>query len=288
MTLPAFFFHTQRVGGRLNACRIGTHANLMAISTCNESVTNAQGRPLGKAARKAIVKKGRAATGQPDRAGFNQGHLPEYHRAMYPGLPMPTLVETTDFPNLVAHADEAHLGKGHVIAIAVDLRAHAALRRFVSGAGHEIGIVARKTAKGRVMKVAGQRQMRIVDPAHAASDTYTGHWVPQVAVRKGAEMILGGIIVAELYPVRGWTREALLRSRKNTEIKALTSTIAPIRQARDRFKRERDEALSARDTLAQKLLDCEGRQPENAKAAGWEAALVRVTEQVQQLRTEGP
>lgn len=234
MGLNAWFFSEKQAPrtdrGTWNGCRVATIANCVMDATWNEGAMYPSGRPMGMGGRKGLLVKGlKGADGNwRADAGFNQGDVDEISKAMFPHLPLPQYVATTNFSGLIKHLPAENSNKKypdegfHVISISLRLSVldpSDAGRRYTS-ADHQV-----KLSKRR--KRSGQWWLLVTDPMHTASNTYKGHWVKQSSIGKAAKAIVGGgVVIAEIYPIKGWTAEALGTAAKDRVIVKRNKTIA--------------------------------------------------------------
>lgn len=254
-----------RVGGVFTGCRIATTGNGYAMATAGESTLTPWGRLKGKAARRADLVRGWKGTGDTARDGYNQSHVAGITSTMFPGLPQPDLMNTSDWSRVLDKLDD-----GFAISIAVRLAAlplKAALDDYTR-ADHQILVYGRLP----------DDRTWAVDPMHAHSNSYRGDKVPLAEVRKAAKAINDGLILCELYPIGGWTQKALLRTRKNAQIASLEADAAKT----ERRLRKRIAELEA--TVPP---DCQ-QLVANARAAAHEHAHVTSIEWHQEQRVEGP
>ncbi len=265
-------------------CGVSSDWHGTAIATFGESTRLATGRPKGKAAMTRDLKRGwRAFKSKPDDNGIpDQGDLTRIHRGMFSGLADPTLFNTRDWDGVLKRLD-----LNYAVSIALRLTVlptWSTLRKYTS-ADHQVVIYGKRTRNGVT-------KLYIIDPMRAHSKAYSGVWVPASHVRKAAKAIENGLIITSLYPAGGWTREAIVRRRKNAQIAAMdakASQLAKVILDAERKTRKLIDAKSEADRLAvrlaRQLRDCEDdcTPTDEAIAAAREALLdqlhVFVTEQ---------
>ena len=186
-----------------NGCRLSAAWSGAAVATLGESTLLPNGRLKGVAARKRDLERMLRATGEPNRVGFNQSHVPAIHDAL--GVPTPE-PWTGTFEELWRDEGAAFTiaGNPQDIAGASTLERLAAQRGW-SGADHELLLLPRRGTHGT-----------IIDPMRPQGGSYSGDRVPKAEVRqfmRSREIEAGGRPVAERYPVGGWTQAALATRR---------------------------------------------------------------------------
>ena len=245
-------------------CRVSADWAATDIATHGESSRRDDGRLKLKRARTQDLRKGWRAFATQTPADSNgwpdAGDVRRIH-AGWTDLPMPLFVETHDFQDVWEAIGE------YAVSIALRLRAvpaNSPLRKYTS-ADHQM--VAYRKRNGN--------EARVMDPMHPHSLTYQGVWVPRAHLATGARAIEDGLIVAELYPAGEWTREALMRKRKNARIARIEDAAA----ATEASLRARIAALEAAGPPTDDQLA-------NAHAGGRESAFVQVLQGVQAMRSE--
>ena len=83
-----------------------------------------------------------------------------------------------------------------------------AVRRYVNAVPHQVVAWKKRT-------INGTRHVKVIDPMHGPSDSYTGHWVRWTSLKKCALAIKGanGGVYAFRFPIGGWTRAAAKDAR---------------------------------------------------------------------------
>src|SRR3990167_4076441 len=149
-----------------NGCRLSAAWSGAAVATLGESTLLPNGRPKGVAARKRDLERMLKATGEPNRAGFNQGHVPAIHDAL--DVPTPERWTGT-FEELWADEDAAFsiAGNPQDIAGASTLERLAAQRGW-SGADHELLLLPKRGTRGAIL-----------DPMRPQGGSYAGGRVPK-------------------------------------------------------------------------------------------------------------
>lgn len=127
-------------------CRAAATAMALDAMTDGEWTRNTVGNRWGKARIKTLLKRMRAATGEPNRQGYNQSHVDDFVR----GAGFPT--DIIRIYNKPMSDIKARLKAGFTVTLAGDVKgtpAGSPLRRHVNaGVGHEI-IVTRLSADGK-------------------------------------------------------------------------------------------------------------------------------------------
>jgi len=258
------YFVSERVLGTVPGCgftfcRGASDWNATGFATLGESAIADDGHPKSTTERKRDLQRGINGTGAPTRCSFNTSHVAGYHGAMFPDLPMPIKVVTEDFGDDLW----SHLGSGpsigdYVISIALDLSVLpgvSPLRQYTGPVGHQVVLWKRRSGAAKVL-----------DPMRPQSGSYTGDWVSRSQIVKAAKAIEEGLVIAELYPIGQWTREAMLRRKKNGRISDLEDRVGIVQAQRDAFEAqlaeaqgEVEDAQSALATVRQDVLG-EGQQ----------------------------
>jgi hypothetical protein len=266
----ALYFVSEReaprtVHGTWNGCRVVACYAATCLATGNEAILDNKERHRGPEARVDLILKGlRGADGNwRVDTGFNQGDVDEMQKAMFPGLPLPQFVATDDWDNLVDHLpteitsgrDKGKYTDGHAISISLELAALPpgdAARRYTA-ADHQVVLRARR-------KRGGEWWLMDVDGMHPKAPNYQGHWVKASSVRKAALAILGGVIVAELYPVDGWTQAALQTAATRKDLRGVRAALATETdkvEARNRSIRDLNEEVRILKERLEGRDDCE-------------------------------
>jgi len=228
------------------SCRLGAGATGTDIATLGESTRNASGYLKGRHGRRRILQRGWDAflrTG--DSNGIpDQNDVIVMHRAMFPGLPDPAVIQTRDFDSLWRKHG------AFAISWALDLRAVPAdsvLRKYVNPVPHQMTTYQYRNV------------IRVVDPWKQHDPSYHGLSHPRLRsdIRKAARAMAGGLIFAELYPVGQWTEAARVAAAKDERIDE-------IKQRRDALRRQLDEATTENAALIEQLEECRSSTGENA------------------------
>lgn len=267
----ALYFTSERElprnnAGVWNSCRIVSVLTATSLATHNQCILRGNDRHMGPAGRIALCMKGlRGADGNwRADSGFNQGDIDEIHAAMFPGLPMPTLVGTTDWQGLIDHLptliesgpNKGKYTDGQFISISARLSALPLsddARKWTS-ADHQF-VLRAKRGTGAAM------QLKRVDPMRPKRQNYQGDWVDASSVRKAAKAINGGVIIAELYG--DWTAKTLDTARLRTKLRnsrIATEKMTTMRDnIRERLNDAKGELAAARLAvlaLTEELEDC--------------------------------
>lgn len=226
-------------------CGISSDWHGTMLATLNEAGQNKWARQKGQAARRADLKRGWAAF----RAGFDENgwvdrdDIPRIHAAMFPTLPQPRAVAVPPAQFW------AWLDGEYALSVAIQpgaVSASDAIRRYVGAVPHQVLAYQRRTRDGT-------DEVRIVDPMHAPSDVYAGHWVRWDSLRKCGMNVLGadGLMLAFRFPVGGWTQARLTAARINEKHAQEVATLkAEQAAARERWRareRELEEQLAEQD-----------------------------------------
>lgn len=276
-----------RVNGYYTGCRIATHANGCALATNGESTLTRAGRTKGRAGRRADLVRGWQGTGDTTRSSYNQAHISGMSQRMYPWLPQPTRFNTTDWSRVVEKLDEYAIG----IAVRLSALPTSAELDDYTRADHQILIYDRLRGD----------ETWAVDPMHNHSSKYRGDKVPLAEVRKAAAAIEAGTFVCELYPLGGWTAERLSTRELRSDIAQLDTRLERVIERRNELSSaltvarldthrltEQVATLDAQVATLTDELAASQTGTRNAKAAGWESALVNAIGTLQALRSDGP
>lgn len=256
MTTALYFTSERRMprndAGFWNSCRVIAILSAVGICTNNECFLRNNGRHKGVSGRVSLAMKGlRGADGNwRADSGFNQGDVDEMHAAMFPGLPMPVLVGTTNWWDLFQHLpkrqSDGSYSRGNIINISVRLSVLPAgdPAAKYTRADHQVTLRARKKGKDGIWYI------KVLDPMHPQDSNHQGDWVRADSIKKAAKAINGGVIIAELYGDDGeWTQSKLVAERKDEAIAALAGgyerELARVRARRDQYKDERDAAVES-------------------------------------------
>lgn len=276
-------FASERYGsGPFRNCRGSSIFFGVMLATDNEAGLNDFGRHVGQKGRTRVLRQmWRAFETQvpaDDNGWADQGDVLLMQRAIWPHLPLPRIAANVDGeavweaigPNAVSLAI-------YPAALPMD----DPVRRYVGPVSHQ-GVAWKTRTKN------GRRQVKWMCPMRPSSNVYTGHWVDWQSLRKAAQDVpvrlgaaRGGTFYHELYPVGAWTAEAL---RVNQWAQA-------VKRQRELKEAANEKLLVARleiEALRTALEEHQESDPGWSKAAGWESALVRIIEQANELRTEGP
>jgi hypothetical protein len=204
------------------SCRISSDWHATAIATAGESTLTPTGPVKGKAAIRADLERGwRGFKRADDENGWpDQGDVDDYHGAMWPTLPMPTIGNSRDFGDVWQA-----IGR-YAVSISLRLSAVPAgspLRQWTD-ADHQVVLDDTREGGGRVL-----------DPMSLNGKPY---WAPKAHILEAAKAISGGLIVCELYPRGKWTAEALAVREMGA---ASLSLEAQVR----RLRNERNDAMAA-------------------------------------------
>ena len=117
-------------------CRAAATAMALDCMTDGEWTRTVKGERWGRARIKTLLKRMRAATGEPNRAGYNQSHVDDFVRGA--GFPTEIIrIFNKSMPDL-----KKKLKEGFVVTLAGDVAgtpATSPLRKYVNpGVGHEI------------------------------------------------------------------------------------------------------------------------------------------------------
>jgi hypothetical protein len=253
-------------------CGLSSDWTCYALATLGETTLLPNGRHKSKSVVRGELQRGWDAFDSQVPADSNgwidQGDMPAIRRTMWPGLPQPPALNTANFDRIVDK-----LRDGYAVSIALRLSALPAsspLRKYTS-ADHQVPLY-------DFRYINGKGYTKRPDPMHAWSRTYTGEWVPVSDVKRAA--LAFGKVYSWVFPIGGWTAEALMRKRKNAELRVaqheneqLAAKVADLKA--DKVEQERTiRRLST--------------QVKTAKDAGWESALVQATGAIDELRTIGP
>lgn len=222
------------------SCRVIAAMSATGIASGNDCFLRRNGRHRGLSGRVKLAIRGmRAPDGNwREDAGFSQADVDEMQQAMFPQYPMPILVGTEDWWSLFTHLpnrkSDGSYTDGKVINIALRLSALPAndpARKYTS-ADHQVTLRARK-------KVDGVWWIKRVDPMRPQDSNYQGDWVKASSIKKAAQAILGGIIIAEIYGDDGeWSDADLVRKYKDGVIAAKDADLSRIAARRDEWKAE--------------------------------------------------
>ena len=194
-------------------CRFSADWGGTGMATLGESTLRPDGRLKGRDWRRSELMDAWEAAGK-GRSGYNQGHVPEIHEAMFPGLPQPIRAVTRDFSDdLWAHLGTAPSYGDHAISVALELSVLAGsspLRRHTGPVAHQVTLTQRRGSEAKVL-----------DGMAPYNEKNTGYWAPRSDIAKAAKAIEEGLVVFELYPIGGWTQERLMKRRKNQQLAAL-------------------------------------------------------------------
>lgn len=228
-------------------CRFSAGWAATAWATLGESAQSQTGRFKSRWSRRKDLERAWDAAGR-GREGYNQGHVLRAHAAMFPGLPDPILAATRDFSDdLWAHLGQKPTGPREgdfVISIALDLSVLPAsdpLRKHTGPVGHQVVLAYRNKANDAAY---------VLDGMAPYSSGDRGYWAPRRSIAKAARAIEEGLVIFELYPVGGWTRERLGDDVLQRRIQRLRAEMAALE---DGYKGEIEEleraAEEARDAL---------------------------------------
>lgn len=187
-----------------NGCRVAATWMAVAIATLGESTLNKNGTPKGTPQKRADLTRMRAATGEPNRPGFNTSHTRFFVEAL--DAPVPELFRGS-FAELWADKSVAYTIAGNPSTLkgASKLEALAAKRSW-SGADHELLLT----------HVRDEDDGLIFDPMVPQSGSYKGDRIPKHEIRQfmlSDALVQGGVLLAEVYPVGGWTAAEVARRR---------------------------------------------------------------------------
>lgn len=207
-------------------CRFSADWAATAGATVGESVLSQTARLKSRWARKQDLERAWDAVGR-GRLGYNQSHVPTIHRAMFPGLPQPTPVVTEQFSeDLWSHLGQKPDGPNrgdHYISVALDLSVLPAgdpLRQHTGPVTHQVVLAYRNKANDGAY---------VLDGMAPYSGGDKGYWASRKSIAKAAKAIEEGLIVCELYPVAGWTAEALKASPNLAEVDRLRAKMQGLR-----------------------------------------------------------
>lgn len=209
-------------------CGVSTAAHGIEMATAGEFSLMQNGRRKGKAARTNDLKRGwRAFKAKPDSNGIpDTDDYLRIHDAMQPGTPDPQKLWTRKWSDIRDALDE-----GYFISIAMRLSVvkGTSVSRYTT-ADHQAGLYEpRLHWKDKSKRLVRNGKTKDICPMHDHSNTYSGHVVNLSDVRKAAKAIEGGLILAWLYPIGGWTEANLVRKRRNAIQRELKGQVADLK-----------------------------------------------------------
>jgi len=194
-------------GCRLSAAWVGA-----AVATLGESTLTPEGRPMSPSAIRRDLERMLKGTGDPDRAGYRQDHVPGMLAAI--DLPAPERL-TGDFDDMWADRDAAYTIAGNPQDIrGASTLEHLAAQRSWSGVNHELLLMPHRGDFGTIF-----------DPMRPQGGSYAGDRVPKAELRqfmRSPELQAGGKPIAERFPVGGWTQAALQTRKLLRRLAAVT------------------------------------------------------------------
>jgi len=236
---PLFASEKLLAGPPYRGCGISSDWHGTWLATDGESGINAIGRQKGQGGRRSDLQRGWTAFATQKPADSNgwvdMGDIPLIHDAMFgPGMPQPAGMHATPWRVWELIGD-------HAVSMAIHTGAVGsadAVRRYVNAVPHQVVAWKKRT-------INSTRYVKIIDPMHGPSETYTGHWVKWTSLKKCALAIkdANGSIYAFRYPIGGWTQEA------RTKLRLKAKHAADI----DSLKAQHAEAVAAMD---EQLTEC--------------------------------
>ena len=151
----------------LTLCRASATGMALGAMTLGEWTRTSKGSNWGRARIKTLLNRMRYATGEPNRPGYNQSHVPDFVRGA--GFPASIIqIYNKPWPDI-----KESLKSGFVVTLAGDVAgtpAGSPMRRYVNpGVGHEI-LLTRLSNDGK--------QIAFIDPMTPHGTAVYERWAP--------------------------------------------------------------------------------------------------------------
>lgn len=223
-------------------CGISTACHGDDMASLGEFTVLPTGRLKSVAQRRRDLQRGwRAFKRVPDDNGIPD--TDDYLRislALAPGLPLPTQLWTRNWDDVMDH-----IKSGEAISIA--------LRLSALGSSNKVDLT---TADHQVLFWGEEKggETNVMGPMRAQRESYHGHKAPLAQIREASKAISGGQILTWLYPIGGWTQEALALEEVATKVTRKQRVIVALRGMVDDLKGQQpppsdEDALALRKRI---------------------------------------